>query len=388
MRCRSAAALAAACMVCLALSSCRPPSNRYVAPPPPEVSVGQPVEQMVTDAFEYTGTTAGLESVELRARVKGFLYKVHYHPGSFVKANDLLFTIDQRTFKATVDQAAASVASAQAALKDAEFNYERLSKLRKDEVAADQEYIDAVSNYDKCKANVQLTTAKLTSARLDLEFTEIRAPIGGVVSRNLVDEGALVGATDPTLLATVVNDAQVYVYYNVSEQDFLTLRRQHPDQKVLDTQRTVVPVQIGMLDETGYPHEGKVDAVDNKMDSSTGTIQLRGVFDNPKRAIVAGLFVRVRMPTGRRTAMLVPDSAVGIDQAGRYVLTVNDQNIVERRAVQVGRVVDQMRIIDSGLNPQDRLVVNGMQRAHVGSKITPVKASVAQTAPTSTRVSR
>lgn len=365
---------------CGVSAGCKPGVPPTVALPPPEVTVATPESKEVPEYFEFTGTTAGLETVELRARVKGFLDKVHFQAGAYVNSGDLLFTIDQRTFKATEHKVAAALASAEARLRLAEFDYHRLRQLRERNVAAELEYAQKTSDFESAKADLELAKAQLESARLDLGFTEIRAPIRGRIGRALVDPGALVGAAEPTLLATLINDAQVYAYAELSEREMLRLLRERGARQPGENRPDVV-FEMAKMDDVGYPHVGRFDYADNHVDPETGTIRLRAVFDNPRHVIVPGLFVRMRAELGRKAALLVPDVAVGFDQTGRYVLVVDDQSVVERRSVNVGPIQDGLRRVDDGLKPTDRVVINGIQRARPGARVAPRMTPAPSTAP-------
>lgn len=347
---------------------------RQEAPPPPEVTVALPVEREVGVDLQATGTVTGLETVEVRARVQGFVEQIHLAAGSVVAEGDLLFTIDPRPFRARLAQAEAELAGREATLQLARSNLAKAKALAKSQVMAAQELDTRNAEFAKAEADVALARANVDAAQLDLAYTEVRAPISGRIGRNLVDKGALVGAADPTLLATIVNDARVYVYFDVSERQmpgFLRGRR--------SVHRAVgeapQPVLLARADEQDFAYAGEIDSADNRLDADTGTLRLRAVFDNPDRAIVPGTFVRLRIPTGREQAVLVPDLAVGTDQGGRYVLVVGDDNVVERRAVEVGVLVDRMRRITSGLGREQWVVVNGLQRARPGSAVAPQRST-------------
>lgn len=362
-------------IVMLAIAGCKDKSNQYVAPPPPAVTVSQPVERDLRDFWEFTGTTAAIESVEVRARVKGFIDKVNFEPDSLVKAGQMLYTIDPRPFKAQLEQVTADVDRKQAALDLAQVNYDRIKSMFDKQAASDLEVRQYKANFDMAKADLSLAKAQLDTAQLDLDWSQVRAPIDGRISRNLVDQGALVGADGPTLLATVRNDTRIYVYFNASETDVLEFLRMHPkarEQSAAEREagRTVY---MGLSDEDGYPREGQIESADNAIDANTGTLLLRAVFDNPDRRISPGMFARVRIPRTEGRSLLVPDLAVAFDQRGNYVLVVDAQNKVDRRDVTVGPVVEGFRRIESGLSTDDWVVVNGLQRARPGAAVSPEK---------------
>ncbi len=346
--------------------------------PPPEVTVSKPVRQQVTRYLDYTGTVSAIESVDVRARVAGFLDKINFQPRAKVKAGELLFVIDPRQYQAMVEQAQAKLEAQKASLGLAQVEQEKAKRLESKEAISELKMLEATAKRDVAKAEVDKAQADLDDAKLNLDYSQVKSPINGRVARNLVDVGNLVGANEKTLLTTVVNDESVYVYFNVSELDLLPLIRKTisedagpaPDEKP-------TPVFVGLADEQGYTHEGRLDFADTRVDASTGTIQVRAVLPNPKGLLFPGMFVRVRVPISKADAFLVPDVAVMADQGGRYVLVVDKENIVHHRRVKVGQDVERMRVIEEGLTADDRVIVNGMQRARPGSKVTPEEAAAA-----------
>lgn len=362
-------------LVLSACVGCAPTANTFVEPPPPEVTVSTPVEQPVTDSLDLTGTTAPVEAVEVRARVQGFLERIDFKDGERVKAGELLFEIDPRTYQAEYDRDDAALAQAKAHLTRAKSDFKRAEELLPRNAISQSDYDLTVSERDEAEAAVQVAEANVRAAKLNLDYTKVLSPISGRASRRLVDVGNLVGASDKTLLTTVVNDDSIYAYANMSEYDLLRLNRkyqQDPNTATKPHQQT--KALLGLADETGYPHEGWIDFVDNTVDPGTGTLRVRAIFPNDKRLLMAGLFVRLRIPLDTHTGLLVPDLAVLADQSGRYVLVVNDQDIVEQRPVTAGATVDHMRVIEDGLTLSDRVVVNGLQRARPGTKVKPVPA--------------
>jgi RND family efflux transporter MFP subunit len=335
----------------------------------------------VTSYLEYTGTTAAIESVEIRGRVSGYLQEMRFEPRSRVKAGDVLFVIDPRPYSAKVEQAKAALESKKASLRIREIELQKYTPLASKEVIAELKLDDVKSNRDMAKAEVEQAIANLEAAKLDLEYAHVKSPINGRVSRNLVDVGNLVGATESTLLANVVRDDSVYVYFNMSEIDLLRLTRRaiktNGDPEPQDGQ---APAYMGLADETGYPRTGTLNYTDIKVDPSTGTIQVRAVFPNPNGILYPGMFARIRIPLDTRTALLIPDSAVLSDQGGKYVLVCNAEYTCEFRRVKAGELLENMRIIQDGLALEDRVIINGIQKARPGAKITPVQAA-AQSAP-------
>jgi multidrug efflux system membrane fusion protein len=343
------------------------------APRPPDVTLANPVRQEVTRYLEYTGTTAALQSVDIRARVPGFLTKMCFQPRAKVKAGDLLFVIDPRHYEANVKEAKGKLDAQKAQSKLAQTELLIAQQLESKEAISALRLEKKAAERDVAGANVELANADLDKAKLDLEWTQVTSPINGRVSRNLVDVGNLVGATEKTLLTTVQDDESVYAYFNVSELDLLPLLRKFAKEKGHPEKPAgKVPVYMGLADETGYPHKGYFDFADTKVDSSTGTIQVRAIFPNPDGLLMAGLFVRVRVPVDKHQAVLIPDVAIQFDQGGKYVLAVDDENIVQRKAVKTGEKVGQMRVIEEGITPKDRVLAGGWQRARPGSKVHPL----------------
>lgn len=362
--------------------------NEFVAPPPPTVTVAHPIERVVENAWEFTGSTEAIETVEVRARVSGFIDKIHFDADRMVTAGQLLFTIDPRIFESKLAQSQANVEVKRADLKLAEVNLQRVKELFASKAASEFEVTERTANFERAQADVKLAEALVTSDKLNVEWAQVKAPITGRISRNLVDRGALVGQDGPTLLATIVNDEKIYVYFNVSDRDMLEYLNMHPKAREIDANERHAERKIFMAlgDETGYPREGLLDSAEPKVDPDTGTLRLRAVFSNPNRLVPPGLFVRVKMPKNTQNSMLIADIAVGTDQGGRNVLVVNDKNIVERRGVTVGAVVGHMRRIEKGLLLTDRVVINGLQRARPGAVVNPIfegqsPATQAATAP-------
>jgi membrane fusion protein, multidrug efflux system len=374
----------------LLFSGCGPGANEFVPPPPPDVTVSRPVKKNVTKWLTDTGTAAAIESVEIRARVQGFLESIHFQPRAKVKKDDLLFVIDPRPFKAKVDQAKAALEGKQAELHLAQVELDKAQYLLDKQAISEMEQIRRTAERDLKKADVQRAKADLEAAVLDLNYTKVKSPIDGVVSRNLVDVGNLVGATEKTLLTTVVNDDRIYAYFNVSELELLPLIRKYsevkthiPSEQRLEKEPT--PAHMGLADEKGYPLKGRIDFADTTVDTETGTIQVRAVFPNTTGVVFPGMFVRIRVPESTREKLLVPDVALQADQGGRFLLVVNDKNVVEHRRVRVGQLVDQMRVIEDGVSEKDRIIVNGLQRARPGGKVNPKESETGDSKKTQTK---
>lgn len=353
-----------------------------VAAPPPEVTVSQVVSREVTDAAEFTGRTDAVETVEVRARVSGYITEVSFTDGQEVKQGDLLFQIDPRPFQASLEGAEGQKAQWEAKLARSKADVQRYEKLVPTGAATPQDLDKATADMGEATAAIQSATASIDRAKLDLEFAKITAPISGQISRAMITKGNLVRG-DNELLTTIVSLDPIYVYFDVSERDVLRLRDQarasrpagatQPDIRTLK-----IPLYLGLATEKGYPHEGVIDFADNRVDPSTGTIRARGRFDNSKRLFKPGLFARVRMPVGDpRQALLVAERAIGIDQGMKYVLTVDDRNTVKMQFIELGSLQDDgLRVIQAGLKPGEWVVVNGLQRARPGKPVTPQRAEM------------
>ncbi|MEZ4601311.1 MAG: efflux RND transporter periplasmic adaptor subunit [Syntrophotaleaceae bacterium] len=354
------------------LSGCRD-QNAFVAPPPPTVTVAPPVQKPVTFYARYTGQTEAVESVEIRARVEGYLESIHFRDADLVKKGDLLFEIDPRPYQARLDEATALLATRRAELHLAESTLQRKESALQDQAVSEVEVLEARAIRDQALAAIEAAKAAIETARLDLSYTRIFAPINGRIGRRLVDVGNLVGAAEKTLLATIVNVEPSYVYFNVNERDLLKFRNGDSAKPNPTNGNGKTPVFLGLSNDVGYPWEGRVDFTDNRVDPETGTIQVRGVFPNKDGALLPGLFARVQIPTGTaENALLVPERALGIDQQGYYLLSVDKTDTVEYRPVKVGPQVDDLRVIESGISASDRVIVNGLQRARPGITVNPI----------------
>lgn len=368
MQGRHAAALAAS--ILLLVAGCKK-TNQYVPPPPPKVTVAKPVAQKITRYLEATGNTAAVASVDLVARIQGFVQGISYTDGAYVKAGDVLFTIEPLPYQAKLQQAQAAEASAQATLANAEINFQRNLSLQKGSVASVQNLDDARAQRDTAQAGLAQAQANTLLAAINYGYTRILAPFDGRVSAHLVSVGDLVG-TNPTKLATIVQTKPIYVNFNVSEQDVLRIRAQAIAQGKIGDAIRRIPVEIGLQGEDGYPHRGHMDYVAPTVDPSTGTLAARGIFDNADNLLLPGYFARVRVPVQTNVdALLAPDSALGADQGGRYLLVVGKGNVVTQKRVTIGPLVGTKRAIESGIAPDDLVVVDGLQRAVPGQTVQP-----------------
>lgn len=372
------ARLAVLCCCGLLLVACED-RNKYQPPPPAEVGVQRPEQKRVTLYLELTGNTSAFNKVDLMARVQGFLEKVGYKDGEVVQAGATLFVIEQAPYETSLQIAEATVRQQEALLVQADADLNRQLSLQQRQVASEARLDESRSKRDSTMAALDQAKGQVQQAKINLAYTDIKAPFTGVVTARLVDPGALVGAGQPTKLATIVQIDPIYVNFNVNEQQVLQIREQLRKEGLTLKDLGPIPVEVGTQTETGFQHKGVINYVAPDLDQSTGTLAVRALLENKQSVLLPGLFVRVRVPTQRDVeALLVPDRALGNGQQGRYVLVVNDKNVVEQRPVETGDVVEGgLRIIKSGLQPQDRVVVSGIQRAIPGSVVKPVDAPIA-----------
>jgi RND family efflux transporter MFP subunit len=356
--------------VALILAACGQ-DNRYAAPPPQKVAVAPPVAQNVSEYFESTGNMAAINTVDLVARVQGFVQAISYNDGDFVKKGTSLFTIEPEPYRLKVEAAKASVTSAQATLKQNEADYARQADLVQRQVSAQATYDKALALRDSAQADLQSAQANERQAEINLGYTNVAAPFDGVVSARQVSIGQLVGANSATVLSTIVQLNPIYVNFTASEREVLQVRAflARSGRTTADLMGT--PVEIGLQTESGYMHKGKLDYIAPTVDPSTGTLAVRAILDNADRALLPGYFVRVRIPSEPEPALLVPDAAIGSDQGGRYVLVVNKDNVVEQRRVEPGQLIGELRVVRNGLAKDDRVVVGGIMRAIPGQKVDP-----------------
>ncbi len=371
-----------AILMATVLSGCSE-KNEYVEPPAPEVTVSIPLVKSVTEYLEFTGSTRAIEEIEIRARVKGFLESVHFKDGDFVKQGKLLFIIDPKPFKAEVESARGRLAKHKAQLERATKEYQRNLTLFKQKAASEANVVKWKGEMDQSKGTVLSSQAALDRAILDLSYCTIRAPIDGRISRKKVDVGNLVGAGEFTLLTTIRQWDPIYAYFSINERELLAIMKRAREEGITADKPDKILLELGLANDTGFPHQGHLDFVDSTVDPGTGTMMLRGIFPNPgpQYVLVPGLFVRVRLPINeRKDALLVTERALGLDQGGRYLLVVDNENKVEQRYVRIGALRDGMRVIREGLKPEDRVVVKGIQRAIPGAKVTPMQAQAAKPA--------
>jgi len=361
------------------LAGCNEAQNKFVQRPLPSVGVSAPLQKAVTPYLELTGTMAAYASVNLVARVEGYLKSINYVDGATAKAGDLLFEIEPAPYQAQFKQAEAAALAARAELVQAEAEFQRQSTLLQQAVT-DQATLDrAQAKRDSDKANLEGQEAALQNAEINLSYTRVVAPFDGIVTRHLASVGELVGKGGNTTLASLVQLEPIYVMFNASDQDLMKFRANERDRRLTLAQLQQIPMEVGLANEDGFPHQGKVDYVSPTIDPQTATILVRGVFANRDRTLLPGMFGRVRVPLGPpvNDALLVPDRILQQNQQGRYVLVVDANEEVEQRTVQLGQLDGSLRVITAGLKPNDRVVVTALDRAVPGRKVAPRPFSLA-----------
>ena len=345
--------------------------NRYAAPPPQKVEVAQPLQQAVSEYFESTGNAAAINTVDLVARVQGFVQAISYADGEYVKKGTSLFTIEPEPYKLKVEAAKAAVTSAQATVKQAEAEYTRQADLVQRQVSAVATYDKALATRDSAQADLQSAQSNAQQAEINLGYTNVTAPFDGVVTARQVSIGQLVGANSATVLATIVQLNPIWVNFTASERDVLQVRDFLAREGRTTADLMGTTVEIGLQTEPGYKHKGKLDYIAPTVNPSTGTLAARAVLENADRTLLPGYFVRVRIASQPEPSLLVPDVSIGSDQGGRYVLIVNKDNVVEQRRVEPAQLIGELRVIRTGLTKDDRVVVGGIMRAIPGQKVAP-----------------
>jgi RND family efflux transporter MFP subunit len=339
-------------------------------PPPPKVTVAQPVRRTVTDSLDLTGNTQAIYTVQLVARVAGYLEKVLFQDGQIVKKGQPLFLIQQNTYEASLQQTEAQILLQQAQLEFAQKQLERFSNLLPNNAASQTDVDNWRFQRDSARANLQSARAQRELAKLNLEYTTVTAPFDGRIDRRLQDPGNLVGSGGNTALAQISQIDPLYLYFTISDLDLARLLKStHGIPGPSDARKW--PVFAGLPNEDGYPHRGYLDFTSISLTTTTGTLLMRGLLSNPGGQILPGLYARVRVPLDQRPGFLVPDAGIGHDQQGDYVFVVNEQDVVERRGVKTGPAVDGLRAIDEGLKGQEWVIVNGLLKAAPGRKVTP-----------------
>jgi multidrug efflux system membrane fusion protein len=347
-------------------------ANQFVPPPPPAVTVAKPLEKPVNDTIEFVGTTQATQSVELRSQVKGYLEKINFEDGSNVKQGDLLFVIEQPPYQVALDSAKAALQKAISSQALAESTLRRMERAG-NAVTAEEVDIQR-AQVATSKADVASAEAELRRAQLNMNYTQIRSPINGRIGQHMVDVGNLVQAQD-TPLATVQTLDPIYAQFDLSENDLLRFMEMLRRNQLPDPERYRPVLHLGLPNEQGFPHEGKLDYRELRVDQSTGTVRRRGIFPNPGWQLIPGMFVRIQASIGEpKPRLLVEERAIGTDQRGDYLLVVNDKNSVDYHSVRLGTNIGDMRVVEDGITANDWVVVNGLPRARPGAKVTPEKA--------------
>jgi len=370
------ARLSVGLMLALALAACGEAAQQPAAPPAPPVTVANPVKRAITDQDEYVGRFVAVDAVEIRARVSGYLETIHFKDGELVKKGDLLFTVDQRPFVAALELARADLARAKAALDFAVADLNRAQSLIGRQTISEQLYEQRIQAKRSADAQFAAAEAAVRNAQLNLEFTELRAPVAGRIGDRRVSPGNLVtGGTagNTTLLATIVSIDPIRFEFTFDEAAFLRYTRIEGPGQELEPRGRGLPVELKLLDEQQFSHKGRIDFVDNAIDQSTGTIRGRAVFENAKGLFTPGMFARIRVPgSPPYDAFLVPDAAIGTEQVRKFVYVVDAENTVRQKYLVLGSLQGPLRVVKSGLAAEDKVIVNGLMRARPGAKVTPM----------------
>lgn len=372
-----------AMLLSLLLVGCDNSVAQNAAPPAPAVNAADVVVKSISQWDSFNGRIEAVESVQLRPRVSGYIDKVNFTDGQEVKKGEVLFTIDDRTYRAALEQAQATLerAKTQASLARSEAN--RTDKLINTNLVSREEWEQRRAAAIQAQADIRAAQAAVDAAQLNLDFTKLTAPIDGRASRALITSGNLVTAGDSaSVLTTLVSQKTVYVYFDVDESTYLHYQNLARSGQGASSNHTALPVEIGLAGEEGYPHQGKVDFLDNQLAPSTGTIRMRALLDNAQRQFTPGLFARVRLPgSAEFQATLIDDKAVLTDQDRKYVYIVDKEGKAQRRDITPGRLADGLRIVQQGLKPGDKVIVDGLQKVFMPGM--PVNAkTVAMTAST------
>ena len=365
-------------LVGAALGGCVKPQQPTAAPtpaakPPETVYVALPTSDDITDFEDFTGRTVASRTIDIRARVTGYLDRINFKEkeGRDVEKGFVLFEIDPRPYEAEVNRAKANLLQTQAHLKKIELDYVRAEKLVGNNTITREQYDQVAGDRAEAEASVEMVKANIELAKLNLSFTKVRAPISGRVSRTQLDPGNLVRADD-TILTTIVAVDPIYAYFEVDERTMLRIRRYMEDGRIKTGDSQAVSVLMGLADEEGFPHQGAINFVENRLDPSTGTLQIRGVFKNSDGMLTPGLFVRVRLPIGEPYhALLVSEESLGTDQGQKFVYVIDKDNKAQYRRVQVGKLQHGQRVILKGLSEGERVVVSGLQRVRPGAPVQP-----------------
>jgi RND family efflux transporter MFP subunit len=351
------------------LSGCGP-RNTFQPPPPSMVTVAPPTIQDITVYHKFPGRTEAVDSIELRARVQGYLETLSFKDGQHVEAGDTLMVIEQAPFQALLQSAEAQLTQAKASQSLAQASLERKKRAFANQAVSELDVLSAEADVEVAKGDIQAAEAAVQTATLNLSYATIKAPISGMISRHYVSEGNLVGGGEATLLALLVSENPVYCYFSVDERTLIFFAKKLKDidpADVPDSEK--MKVKMELAEGSIYPVEGVVDYVDNTFDPETGTLNVRARFENPSKVLRGGMFGKIMLPLDFKQAMLVPESAIQRDMVGSYVLVVNAKNKVESRYLKLGPVYENQRVIDSGLKANEQVVVEGLQRARVGVEV-------------------
>lgn len=361
----------------ISLSGCNRAATAAL-PPPPTVTVSKPEQKLIENWSEFTGRTAAVNFINVTARVSGYIVDIPFKEGDLVHQGDLLFQIDPRPYQDAYDQAVGQLQRARASQKLQDITFERQERLRSTGVIAKEDYDTALANKKTAAADVIATQAAVNAAKLNLEFTHVTSPIDGRVSRQLVNIGNLVQA-DSTRLTTVVSIDPIYAYFSMDELAALNYQRLTRDHKLVSDPEGNVLAYLQLQDETQFPHEGTIDFSDNALDTSTGTLLIRGTFANRNGFLAPGSFVRVRLPSGpKHNALLIADRAIGSDQDQSFVYVIDDKNVAHMRHIKTGPLTDGLRVVTSGLRPEDVVVINGIIKIRPDTPVKPETGSMEQ----------
>jgi multidrug efflux system membrane fusion protein len=344
-------------------------------PPAPSVTTAKPLTRKIVEWDEYTGRFDAISSIDIRARVSGYLNEVHFQDGQNIKKGDLLYTIDPRPFERALEQAKAELAQAQTRAENTSLDVERGRPLVDRKIMSEKVFDDRANALREAQALVKVGEAKVKTAELDLLFTKITAPVDGRISKSAFSAGSWVSAgaaANSSLMTTIVSEDPIHVYFDISENNWIKYRRMIEKGTKQGAAQLGSMVQLALPDEVGFIHRGKVDFIDNRLDQATGTMRARAIVENDKGLFASGMFARVRVQgSDEYEAILLPDEAIGTDQTNRFVFTVSDDGTVGRKAVTLGPMIDGMRVIRTGIAIADTVITRGIQRARPGGKVTP-----------------
>ena len=361
-----------------AATACHKSGPPQAGMPTAAVTVSQPAEREVFEWDEYSGRLDAVDSVELRARVSGYLQSVNFKDGADVKKGDLLFVIDPRPYQADLDRTLADLAQAQSRLDLASNELARAQRLIESKTISVEEADTRVKNKTEADAALQSARAGGETAKLTLEYTHITAPIAGRTSRRLMTEGNLINSSQSPVLTTIVSLDPIYCYFDADERSVLKYQQLAREGKRNNIRDGKVICELELANETGYPHKGTLDFVDNRIDPATGTLKVRAIFPNAERILQPGFFARVRVPgTGKYPALLIPDQAVGTDQDKKSVMVVTEENKAEYRVVKLGPMIDGLRVVREGLKPKEWVIVNGLMMVRQGAPVTATRVPLA-----------